>query len=278
MYRNLLIRTLSGLVFVAVMAGGLLCHPLSYGVLMVLVIGIMTWEYFRITLNNRQIFAQIVTLATGWMVFMLFYAQMRYHIVGTWFLLLIFPITTVWISVLYQRKSEDYAKTPYLFLPIIYIAIPFSLTNLLAFDGLGHFNGTIILSLFITLWASDVGAYVFGMGFGQKNGHKLFPSLSPKKSWEGFGGGLITALIAGFVLSKAGWLPYSLVHCLILSMILHIFGVWGDLAESQLKRHHHVKDSGKVMPGHGGLLDRFDSALFAFPVAIAYIKLLHTLP
>ena len=277
MFRNILIRTLSGLVFVAVMITGLLFYSIPYAILMMLIMGVLTLEYFRITLNNRQIFAQVMILATGWLLFLLFYAVMLYRLNGVWFLTLVFPIITVWISLLYQKRVKNYAKAPYLFIPIIYIAIPLSLTTLLAFDALGNYNGKVLLALFFLLWASDVGAYLFGMSFGQKNGHKLFPSLSPKKSWEGFGGGLITALIAGFMLFKIEWLSFSLIHCLILSALLHIFGVWGDLAESQLKRHFHVKDSGKMMPGHGGLLDRFDSMLFAFPVAIAFIKLLETL-
>jgi len=277
MFRNILIRTLSGLVFMAVMVAGLTIHPIPYAILMMLIMCILTLEYFQITLNNRHLFAQVITLTTGWLLFLLFYAFMQHQLKGIWFITLVFPIITLWVSLLYQKKVENYAKAPYLFIPIIYIAIPFSLTTLLAFDALGSFNGKVLLALFIILWASDVGAYLFGMSLGQKNGHKLFPSLSPKKSWEGFGGGLITALIAGFVLFKWDWLSYPLMHCLILSALLHIFGVWGDLAESQLKRHFLVKDSGKMMPGHGGLLDRFDSTLFAFPVAIAYIKLLETL-
>jgi phosphatidate cytidylyltransferase len=277
MLKKLLIRTVSGMVFITVMIGAIRYHPVSYGILMVLIIGIMTWEYFRITLHNRQIFGQIVAFISGWILFMLFYVQNRYQMEGTWFLLLVFPIITIRISLLYHNKKEEYTTFFALFVPLVYIALPFSLTNMLAFDHAGHFNGVPILSLFVILWASDVGAYIFGMGFGQKNGHKLFPSLSPKKSWEGFGGGLLTALIAGFVLYQVGWLSFPLIYCFTLSILLHIFGVWGDLAESQLKRHHHVKDSGKVMPGHGGLLDRFDSALFAFPVAIAFIKFLHTL-
>ena len=274
MFKNLLIRCVSGLIFAAVMVCGLTFYPLPYAILMMLIMGVMTVEYFRITLRKRQLFAQCITLITVWLLFILFYTFMRYHIDGSWFLLLVFPITTIWISHLYHKRVKNYAKAPYLFIPILYIALPLSLTTLLAFDDSGGYYGKTLLSLFILLWASDVGAYLFGMLFGQKNGHKLFPSLSPKKSWEGFGGGLITALLAAFIIHKVCWLPYPLIHCFILSILLHVFGVWGDLAESQLKRHFNTKDSGKVMPGHGGLLDRFDSTLMAFPVVIAYLKLL----
>ena len=274
MLKNLFIRSLSGLVFILIMVTGLLFHPTLYALLMVAIMGVMTVEYFCITLRRRHIFAQSVVVATGWLLFLLFWALMRYHLNEQWFLLLVFPITAVWISLLYQKRVDDYDKAPYLFIPILYIALPFALTTLLAFDASGSFSGITLLALFIILWASDVGAYLFGIAFGQKNGHKLFLSLSPKKSWEGFFGGAFTALCTSFILFQVGWLLYPLIHCLVISLLLHIFGVWGDLAESQLKRHYQIKDSGTIMPGHGGLLDRFDSALLAFPVVIAYIKLL----
>ena len=277
MFNNLLIRTLSGLIFIVIMVTALLFHPISYGLLMMLIMGIMTFEYLRITLNNKHILAQIVTLTAGWFLFLLFYAHKRYQLNTHWFLLMVVPILTLWISLLYQKRVKSYAKAPYLFIPLLYITLPLSLTTLLVFEPSGDFDGKALLTLFIILWASDVGAYLFGMSLGQKNGHKLFPSLSPKKSWEGFFGGLITALIVSFVFYRIGWIPYPLIHCLILSTLLHIFGVWGDLAESQLKRHFNKKDSGSIMPGHGGLLDRFDSALFALPISITYIKLLETL-
>lgn len=268
---NLLIRSLSGLVFMAVMVGCILFHPVSYATLMVLITGVMTLEYFRIALKKGPLFAQILSVISVWMVFLLFFLRMRYHIEAKWFLLMILPLTTVWVGLLYQKREKGYATSPYLFIPVFYIAFPFALTNLIAFDPNGNYEGKVILSLFILLWASDVGAYIFGLSFGQKNGHKLFPSLSPKKSWEGFFGGLLTSLLTSYILYRFGWLPCSLIHCLALSLLLHVFGVWGDLAESQFKRHFEVKDSGKIMPGHGGLLDRFDCVLLSFPIAIAYL-------
>ena len=274
MLKTLFIRSFSGLVFISIMITSLLFHPIAYGLLMMLITSVMTLEYFRITLRSRQLLSQCLMMVTGALLFSLFWALMRYHIPEVWFLLLVFPMSTVWICLLYQKRVKNYAKAPHLFIPLLYITLPLTLTTLLAFDEWGHFNGKILLALFVILWSSDVGAYLFGMAFGQKKGHKLFPSLSPKKSWEGFFGGLLTALLAGFILYRVEWLPYPIVFTLFFSILLHIFGVWGDLVESQLKRHFQVKDSGKIMPGHGGLLDRFDSALLAFPVVITCIKLL----
>jgi phosphatidate cytidylyltransferase len=139
------------------------------------------------------------------------------------------------------------------------------------FNGNGDFNGKLLLAFFAIVWGSDVGAYLFGITLGQKYGKKLFPSISPKKSWEGYWGGLLLSLAAGYALYALNFIQYELIHVIIISLIINVTSTFGDLAESQLKRNFGVKDSGKIMPGHGGLLDRFDGALFAFPATVAYI-------
>ena len=172
------------------------------------------------------------------------------------------------IAQLYRKDEKPFQAVAYTLLGILYIAVPLSLFNILAVD-----NRPALLGLFIILWSSDVGAYVFGMLFGQEGKHKLFPSISPKKSWEGFIGGLLIAPATGYILWSVGMLPYGLIHVLTISLLIAVFGVFGDLVESMLKRSVGVKDSGHIMPGHGGLLDRFDAALFALPVALFYIKI-----
>jgi phosphatidate cytidylyltransferase len=135
----------------------------------------------------------------------------------------------------------------------------------------------MLLCFFCIIWGSDVGAYLFGMSLGQKYGKKLFPSISPKKSWIGFWGGLLTAVIVAVALHYAGIFTFNLVHCIAIAILLNVTGVYGDLIESQWKRHYEVKDSGTIIPGHGGLLDRFDSALMAIPVGIIYLVVMNVL-
>ena len=136
------------------------------------------------------------------------------------------------------------------------------------------FDGTLMLAFFIVIWASDTGAYCFGMLFGQKLWPaKLCPAISPKKSWAGAVGGMVASLLAAYILKLVGWLPYSLVHVLILAAVMNVLGVFGDLFESLWKRQAGVKDSGNLLPGHGGLLDRFDSSLFAMPAGYVYLLL-----
>ena len=130
-----------------------------------------------------------------------------------------------------------------------------------------------MLAFFIIIWASDVGAYCIGMLLG-KYSKKLFPSVSPKKTWAGFWGGLVFAVLAGLILVWTGLWTYPWYHAVILSVIMHVAGVFGDLFESQWKRVCEIKDSGNIIPGHGGMMDRFDSALFAIPAGVIYLVII----
>jgi phosphatidate cytidylyltransferase len=156
----------------------------------------------------------------------------------------------------------------------MYIALPFSLINVLAFnatnEGFVAFNTLLPLSIFIFLWVNDSGAYCVGSLIGR---HKLFPRISPGKSWEGSVGGAVFVLAAAYaisyfldqqqMLSMPAWLG--------LGLVVVIFGTWGDLVESLFKRTLGIKDSGNILPGHGGMLDRFDSSLLAIPAAVIYL-------
>jgi phosphatidate cytidylyltransferase len=184
----------------------------------------------------------------------------------------------LFVAELYSGAEKPFAMIAAVLTGTVYVALPFSLLAELALSN-GNYDYRIVLSLFIMLWSNDVGAYCFGLMFGRGGKHKLFERLSPKKSWEGFWGGLIAALSAGAVLHSAWDDRYSfgLFHWLMLSAVVSIAAVFGDLAESMLKRSAGIKDSGHIMPGHGGILDRFDGALLAFPCAMAYINILNLL-
>lgn len=160
----------------------------------------------------------------------------------------------------------------------MYIALPFSTISVLAFngtpDGIVQFNAILPLSVFIFLWLNDTGAYCIGSLLGK---HRLFPRISPKKSWEGSIGGAVVVVLAAFAISYLveNYSPlYSLLSPLEwigLGLVVVVFGTWGDLVESLFKRTLGIKDSGNILPGHGGMLDRFDSSLMAFPAAVVYV-------
>ena len=305
---NTLVRSLSGTLFLIIMTGSLLWGPVIFALVMLFAILLMTKEFLSISLNNAYKTSRLITLATSFVLYLLFFLYFHNNMDIRFFWLLVFPFTGILISILYykehsnnsnnsnnnhkkenvaknnlgikdnhnlysNRQVTNYSRTGFLLMAPLYIALPFSLTNTILFDSQGAYMPYTLLSMFIILWSCDVGAYVFGISFGQKNGHKLFPSISPKKSWEGFFGGLTSALITGVILYYINLILFSITHILALSAIIFIFGVFGDLVESLFKRNFGVKDSGNIMPGHGGLLDRFDSALLALPAAIAYIKI-----
>ena len=155
----------------------------------------------------------------------------------------------------------------------MYIALPFSLLNVLAFtatpNGQISFNTLLPLSVFVFLWVNDTGAYCVGSLLGR---HKLFPRISPGKSWEGCIGGAVFVLVVAYIISyyiDNGIL--STLQWLGLGLVVVVFGTWGDLVESLFKRTLGIKDSGNILPGHGGMLDRFDSSLLAIPAAVVYL-------
>ena len=190
------------------------------------------------------------------------------------------------IAELYLRQDDPVQDWAYTMLAQMYIALPFSLLNVLAFtatpNGQVAFNTLLPLSVFIFLWVNDTGAYCVGSLLGR---HKLFPRISPGKSWEGSIGGAVFVLLAAWGI---GWLDnmqvldtdhpstlftgmLSIPAWLGLGLVVVVFGTWGDLVESLFKRTLGIKDSGSILPGHGGMLDRFDSSLLAIPAAVVYL-------
>ena len=197
-------------------------------------------------------------------------------------------VTIIYLLVaeLYLKQQDPIQDWAYTMLAQMYIALPFSLLNVLAFnatkDGLVVFNPLLPLSVFVFLWVNDTGAYCVGSLLGR---HKLFPRISPGKSWEGSIGGAVFVLLAaygiGYLDNMTGlgadspsWLAngmLSIPEWLGLGLVVVVFGTWGDLVESLFKRTLGIKDSGNILPGHGGMLDRFDSSLLAIPAAVVYL-------
>lgn len=271
--KNLLVRMLSGAVFLALFLTAMLWHPAAYGVIFMITVFIIMLEYLNITVGSKEKTASILAVITALLAFMLFFFHAGFGLDGKWLLILPVMVTLIATAILFCKESDAYRTTPFILTSLVYIALPFALTNLIVFTPDGGFNGRVLLAVMIIIWSSDVGAYLSGMAFGQRHGHKLFPSISPKKSWEGYFGGLFLSLAAGWCVGYFSMVDYPWYHCLILALLVNISSTIGDLVESQLKRNFGVKDAGSIMPGHGGLLDRFDGALLAFPVSVLYITL-----
>lgn len=275
--KNFIIRTISGVGFVAIMLAALLTNKYIFGIVMLLSLVIMMKEFLKMTCGKNYWFSQILSILAGATLFTLIYLYKGFNFPGRLVILAFVPVFILMINSLYVKDKTRFDKFSNLYTAILYIAVPWSLLNFAVFNGCGDFNGILLLCFFAIIWGTDVGAYLFGITLGQKYGKKLFPSISPKKSWIGFWGGLFVAVLVAIVLHYAGLFCFDIVHCVVMSLLLSVTGVYGDLIESQWKRHYEVKDSGNLIPGHGGLLDRFDSALIAIPIGIIYLVVINVL-
>lgn len=299
---NLVKRTISGIVFAIVMLfaflsdtiltkcgvaydAAQLAGKLIYGTVFLFAMIVMMREFLKMTCGNDYRYSQILSILAGATLFLLVFFYKGFGLPGKLVILAFIPVFILMINSLYVKDKSRFDKFANLYTAILYIAVPWSLLNFAVFNSVtGAFSGSLLLCFFCIIWGSDVGAYCFGMALGQKFGGKLFPSISPKKSWIGFWGGMATAIGVCLALYFTGLFPlrgeselYSLIHCVAIAILIDVAGVYGDLIESQWKRHYEVKDSGALIPGHGGLLDRFDSALIAIPVAIIYLVAIDSL-
>ena len=257
----------SALIFCSLLINGYL-----FAALIVFSMCAMMVEFYRMTMGKSYKFSRALAIGAGVILFLLLYFCKAFHMPGKYVALAIIPILIVMFNSLLVKDKSEFTKFAFIYTGLLYIAVPMSLSNLLAFRE-GTFSGLLLLCFFIIIWCSDIGAYILGSLFGQKYGKKIAPEISPKKSWIGFWGGLLFAVLAAMILHWTGLLSFPLVHCIILAVLMHGSGVAGDLFESMWKRCCNVKDSGNLIPGHGGMLDRLDSTLFAMPVGAIYLAL-----
>jgi phosphatidate cytidylyltransferase len=288
--KNFLIRTVTGVIFVAAIVASFL-RPEAMVLLFSIVTGMTIWEFTGLVNEREHVTVNrfICTVAGVYFFYaMTYYCSDIYAGVAKSVVFIPYLVTIIYLLIaeLYLRQDDPVQDWAYTMLSQMYIALPFSLLNVLAFtansSGMVTFNTLLPLSVFIFLWVNDTGAYCVGSLLGR---HKLFPRISPGKSWEGSIGGAIFVLAAAWGI---GWLDnmqvadlnhasslsmgmLSIPEWLGLGLIVVVFGTWGDLVESLFKRTLGIKDSGSILPGHGGMLDRFDSSLMAIPASVVYL-------
>ena len=266
---NFVKRTLSGFLFVTLIVGSILLSSFTFVIVFAIITGWTVCEFHK--LANLQHTVEVnswIAVIGAVLLFLCSYVSASSTVHYPVFSLYGIYIILVLIFELYRQKENPFHNWAYFLLGQFYIALPFSLLNFILF--MNNWNSLLLLSLFVTLWVNDTGAYLVGVTLGK---HRMFERISPKKSWEGFIGGALSALLSGYAFSII--IPQiSLVNWLVFSEVIVVFGTFGDLIESLMKRTVNVKDSGKVIPGHGGLLDRFDSMLLAAPVAFIYLNFL----
>ena len=273
--KNFIVRTITGVIFVAAIVISFL-NPLAMVFLFALVTGMTIWEFCGLV-NDRegvQVNRFISTVAGVYL-----FLAMAGHCSGrvdsdTVFIPYLITIIYLMVAELYLKAKDPINNWAYTMLPQMYIALPFSMLNVLAFPQAGAYSFVLPLSVFVFLWMNDSGAYLCGSLLGR---HKLFPRVSPGKSWEGsIGGGILVvgvAVLIWYLLEMyfPGESKMNALHWAGLGITVAVFGTWGDLVESLFKRTLGIKDSGNVLPGHGGMLDRFDSSLLAIPAAVVYL-------
>ena len=277
--KNLMVRTLSGLVLVAVFVGAVLGSQWSFGALLLLILVGGQTEFYKLARETGLSPQRWMGLAVGVLLFALNFIVFRQfsrsvtdEAGGAVLYLLLYIgllLPTLFVCELFRRSATPLANLGATLLGVLYVAVPLSLllyVPVLAGDGVWR-PETVLCYIFI-IWANDVFAYLGGMTFGR---HRLCERLSPKKSWEGFFGGLAgavaTGLAAAYALDANYWVWGGL------ALVASLSGVAGDLVESMFKREAGVKDSGQVIPGHGGVLDRFDALLLSAPYVFLYLLL-----
>jgi len=256
-----------------------LLHPVSFFLTGLIIVAGIQYEYFAM-IKSTGVQPQI---ACGMIAGITLYIVSTLVAAGTisekYFLILIPLSLIIIVTELFRKVEKPFDSLAHTFFAVIYIAVPFSLfpfsafsrtglDSLLAHEGI-VFSPGVIIGFFLILWANDTGAYLTGVSIGRR---RLMERISPKKSWEGFFGGLVLAVFGAWllgdwfgVIGKSEWM--------IAAVIISVTGTFGDLIESMLKRNIGVKDSGSIMPGHGGFLDRFDSAVLSFPLVYLFISL-----
>lgn len=276
--KNLITRSITGILYVAILVT---CFLQAFNMVIVfaLITGLATWEFTGLVNEHKHVNVNRLITTVAGVYFFLAVAGVNSGAIQTNAVFVPYLLTIIYlfISGLYTKSSDSVNDWAYTMLSQMYIALPLSTINVIAFrqaaDGLNYYYYLLPLSTFIFLWANDTGAYCTGSLFGK---HKLFPRISPAKSWEGsIGGGILVLVVASvmyYIESQGENLSgLNLIEWLGLGLVVVVFGTWGDLVESLLKRTLGIKDSGNILPGHGGILDRLDSSLMAIPASVVYL-------
>lgn len=284
--KNLITRAVTGVIFVAVLVGCILYSMYSFCILFAIVSAAAVWEYTLLInkIPGVHINSLLSTVASACL-FLAVFAFACNMGGGGVFLPYVLLIMYMLIAELYLKRPHPLLNWAYTMLGQMYIALPLSLLSLLAVQhesGEAFYVPVYPLAVFIFIWCSDTGAYCAGSLFGK---HKLFERVSPHKTWEGsVGGGLLAVIVAVILFflihqpfmgkMEAEGAALELAEWIGLALVVVVSGTWGDLVESLLKRQLGVKDSGNILPGHGGILDRFDSSLMAIPASVIYLYII----
>lgn len=275
--KNFIIRTITGIFFVAAIVVSFI-NPLAMTFLFAIVTGLTIWEFTGLVNERDGVDTnRLICTVAGVYFFIAVIGFCSELTPSTVFIPYLITVVYLMITELYAKNPDPIHTWAYTMMSQMYIALPFSMLGVLAFRGSHEgvvYSWVAPLSVFVFLWINDTGAYLCGSLLGK---HKLFPRISPGKSWEGSIGGFVfvsaIAVLIWHLAESYGYNDLSLnaYEWVGLGLVVAVFGTWGDLVESLFKRTIGIKDSGNILPGHGGMLDRFDSSLMAMPAAVVYL-------
>jgi len=273
---NIVVRILAGAVFVGLLLGGILINAYTFGVVFALITGLCLWEFYGLVEKDAKVpVSKLWNTITGVVLFVAAFLYISPFGNAVALAVYMILILITFIRELYLKHGNPLKSIAYTIFGQLYIAGAFSLANCLVFGFHSDFyNYVFILAVLVIIWVNDSFAYLSGMAFGK---HRLFERISPKKSWEGFVGGAVAAIITSVIFSQYTNTPLNMASWIGFAMVVVAAGTWGDLFESLVKRTLGVKDSGNMIPGHGGILDRFDSTIFSIPAVVAYLMILNYL-
>jgi len=274
--KELVLRITTGLVFLIIVIGAILLNPYTLASLFYVVGVLGMLEYYSLVKIGGYHPQGTLGVITGTALYVTI-ELVKLKVAGTAIVSLSIPFfMAIFVYELYRKRPDPFTNIAHTIVGIIYIMAPLALLNVFTFEEIiVEYKPGVILGFFVLLWLNDTGAFVFGKLFGRT---KLFPRISPNKTWEGtIGGGLAT--MTGAVIISTYTNEISIINWLVLGLIIVVAASFGDLVESMLKRSLKVKDSSNLLPGHGGILDRFDGVLLASPIAFTYLMLfVHSTP
>ena len=270
--KTFLTRFLSGLIYVGLVIGSLLLGPVVFGSVLFILLIIGLLEIYEISKLSGHYPQRNTFLLVGLLVYLLNvlviweYLPVKYLVLNLGLILLPFIVE------LFRKVKDPVQNLGFYLIGIFYLVIPIVVLNVLFFPDLDlkSPSNILLLGFFILIWINDTFAYLMGMLLGK---HKFFERISPKKTWEGTIGGAVFAILGAYALSLF-FTDFTIYEWIGLGLIIIIFGTFGDLIESMIKRTYGIKDSGNIMPGHGGILDRLDSILIASPFVLLYVVLI----
>lgn len=270
--KKLITRTITGIVLVLVMLTAIIASEYSFALLFLVILTASVSEFINLYKQSEVRPNKFFAYSGSIILFVVSFLIAKGIIEIKYFFGLVPFFLMVMAAELYRKKDKPAENIAVTIFSIIYLAIPLSLISFLVFPeilGGNVYTPKILIALFALIWIHDSGAYLVGVSIGK---NRLFERISPKKSWEGAIGGTLIAIAASYFIF--GFIPeIKLIHWIIISILTVVSSTFGDLTESMFKRYFGIKDSGNILPGHGGVLDRFDSLFFAVPVVLAYLKL-----